>query len=152
MQVAEWNRFRLNPYIFESFRLIMNECEIFFRPTDSFVVEVRMTPPDYDSFFFSPNWCLKFITNDSAPIGTKFSFRLNPFNGSNSYRSIPCHSPFSPNDSMPLRAQSEWFRHPLKGTGSRMIRKQFRIHTESHGIIFIPNESKTCITIDKGIC
>ena len=27
MQVSEWNRFRLNPYISQLFRLIMNECE-----------------------------------------------------------------------------------------------------------------------------
>ena len=74
------NRFRFNPYISDLFRSIMNECEICFRRTDSFVVKVRITPSDYDSFFFSPNWCLKFIPNDSAPIRTKFSFRLNPFN------------------------------------------------------------------------
>ena len=74
------NRFRFNPYISDSFRSIMNACEICFRRTDSFVVKVQMTPSNYDSFFFSPNWCLKFIPNDSAPIRTNFSFRLNPFN------------------------------------------------------------------------
>ena len=49
------NRFRFNSYISDSFRSIMNECEICFRRTDSFVVKVRMTPFDYDSFFFSPD-------------------------------------------------------------------------------------------------
>ena len=124
MRVSGWNRFRLIPCISESLRLIMNEC-------DSFIVKVRMTPSDYDQFFFSPNWCLKFIPNDSAPIGTKFSFRLNPFNSPNWFRIISCHSPFNPNDSMPLRAQSEWFRRALKRTGFRMIRKQI---SHSHEI------------------
>ena len=49
------NQFRFNPYISDSFRSIMNECEICFRCTDSFVVEGRITPSDYHSFFFSPN-------------------------------------------------------------------------------------------------
>ena len=49
------NRFCFNPYISDSFRSIMNECEIFFRRTDSFVARVRMTSSDYDLFFFSPN-------------------------------------------------------------------------------------------------
>ena len=57
-------------------------------------MKVWMTPTDNDLFFFNPNWCLKFIPNDSAPIGTKFSFRLNPVNGSKPFRMIPCHSPF----------------------------------------------------------
>ena len=125
------NRFRFDPYIFDSFRSIMNECEICFRRTDSFAVKVRMTPFDYNSFFFSPNWCLKFIPNDSAPIRTKFSFRLNPFNSVKPFRMIPCHSPFSLNDSVPLRAQSEWFRRAFKRTGFRMIRKQI---SNLHGI------------------
>ena len=94
------NRLRFNPYISDLFRSIMTKCEICFRGTDSFVVKVRITPSDYDSFFFSPNWCLKFIPNDSAPIRKKFSFRLNPFNSVKSFRLISRHSPFSPNDSV----------------------------------------------------
>ena len=89
----------------------MNLCEICFRRTHSFVVKVRMSPSDYDSFFCSPNWCFKFIPNDSAPIRTKFSF--------------------SPNHSVPLRAQSQWFRRAFKRTEFRMIRKQI---SHSHGI------------------
>ena len=141
-------RFRFNPYISYSFRSIMNECEICFRRTDSFVVKVRMTPSDYASFFFSSNRCLNFIPNDSAPIRTKFSFRLNPFNSVKSFRMVPRHSPFSPNDSVPLRTQSEWFRRAFKRTGFRMIRKQI---SHSHGIIFIPNESETCIRVSYKI-
>ena len=136
------NRFRFNPYISDSFRSIMHECEICFRCTDSFVVEVRITPSDYHSFFFSPNWYLKFIPNDFAPIRTKFSFRLNPFNSAKSFRMISRHSPFSPNDSVPLHAQSEWFRRAFKRTGFRMIRKQI---SHSYGIISIPNQTETCI-------
>ena len=113
----------------------MNECEICFRRTDLIVVKVRMTPSNYDSFFFSPNWYLKFIPNDSAPIRTKFSFRLNPFNGVKSFRMISRHSPFNSNDSA---AHSN-------GLESERYGNRFRIHTESHGVIFIPNESETCI-------
>ena len=112
----------------------MNECEICFRRTDSFVVKVRMTPSDYDSFFFSPNWCLKFIPNDSAPIRTKFSFRLNPFNSVKSFRMIRCHSPFSPNDTVPFPVQSEWFRATTRSVW--MIPS--RIQTD-----WIPNDSET---------
>ena len=125
------NWFRFNVYISDSFWSIMNECEICFRRTDSFVVKVRMTPSDYNSLFFSPNWCLKFIQNDFALIRTKFSFRLNQFNSVKSFRMTPCHSPFSPNDSVRLCAQSEWFCHAFKRTGFRMIWKQI---SHSHGI------------------
>ena len=142
MQVSNWHRFRFNPCISDSFRSIMNECEICFRRTDSFVVKVRMTLFDCDSFFFSPNRFLKFIPNDSAQIRIKLSFRLNPFNSANSFRMIPCHSPFSPNGCVPLRAQSEWLHRAFKRTGFRMIRKQI---SHSLGITFIPNESETCI-------
>ena len=37
---------------------------------------------------------------------------------------IPCYSQFSPNDSMKLWIQSEWFRRAFKRAGFRMIRKQ----------------------------
>ena len=90
LQVLECNWFRLNPYISDSFRLITNKCEICFLRMDFFLrVEVRMTPSDYGSFFVSQNlFKSKFILNDCAPIaiGTKFSFHLKPFNGSNSFR------------------------------------------------------------------
>ena len=89
-EVSEWNRFRFNPYISESFRSITNECEICFRCLESFEVKIRMIPSNYDSFFFSPNLYLKFIPNDSAPLGTQSSFRLNPFNGANSFQMISC--------------------------------------------------------------
>ena len=48
---------------------------------------------------------------------------------------IPCHYALSPNDSVAHSngLDSEWF-------GNR-----FRIYTESHGIVFIPNESESCI-------
>ena len=123
---------RISPI--HSDRLWMNakaEC------TDSFVVKIRMTPSDYDWFVFSPNWCLKFIPNDSAPIRTKLAFRLNPFNSVKSFWMIPRHSPFSPNDSVAHSngLDSEWFGY------------RFRIHTESHRIIFVPNESDTCIRV-----
>ena len=150
------NGFRFNPYISDSFRSIMNECEICFRRTDSFVVKVRMTPSDYDSFFFNPNWCLKFTPNNSAPIRTKFSFRLNPLNSVKSFRMIPRHSLFSSNDSVPLRAQSEWFRCAFKRTGFRMIRKQI---SHSHGITWnhfhsewVRNSHQTHISSIQNIC
>ena len=143
------NGFRFNPYISDSFWSIMNECEICFRPTDSLVVKVRMTPSDYDSFFFNPNWCLKFTPNNSAPIRTKFSFRLNPLNSVKSFRMIPRHSLFSPNDSAPLRALSpnDSVAHS-NGLDSEWFGNRFHIHTESHGTTFIPNESETCIRVE----
>ena len=81
--------------------------------------------------FQSANWCHKFIPNDSAPIRSQFSFRLNPFNSVKLFRMIPCHFPFNLNDSVPLRAQSEWFRRAFTRTGFRMIRKQI---SHLHGI------------------
>ena len=59
---------------------------------------------------------------------------------SRSVRMIPCHYGLSPNDSVAHSngLDSEWFEN------------RFRIHTESHGIIFIPNESETCIREDRG--
>ena len=128
MQVSEWNWFRVYPYISESFRSIMNECEICFRNTDLFIVKVQMFPSDYDSSLFSPNWCLKFIPNDSAPIRTKFSYRLNPLNGANSFRMIPCHSALIANDSVAYS----------NGLGSKWFGNTFRIHTESFSFRMSP--------------
>ena len=103
--------------------------------TDSFVVKVRMTSSDYDSFFFSLNWCLKFNPNDCAPIRTKFSFRLNPFNiaqiHSEWYRSIPrfpCHYTLSPND----------FVAHSNGLVSEWFGNKCRIHTESFSFRMSP--------------
>ena len=58
-----------------------------------------------------------------------------------SVRMIPCHCALSPNDSVAHSngLDSEWF-------GNR-----FRLHTESHGTIFIPNESETCIRVDTAL-
>ena len=141
------NRFRGNPHISDPFRSIMDECEVCFRRTDSFVVKVWMTPSEYDSFFFSPNWCLKFVPNDSAPIRTKSSFRLNLFNSVKTSRMIP-RSPFSPNDFVPLRAQSEWFHRAFKRTGFRMIRKQI---SHSHGITRNHSHSEWIRNLHQGV-
>ena len=48
---------------------------------------------------------------------------------------IPCHYALSPNDSV---AHSN-------GLDSEGFGNRFRMYTESHGIVFIPNESESCI-------
>ena len=54
---------------------------------------------------------------------------------------------FIPNDTVPFPVQSEWFRVTTRSV--RMIRKPI---PHSHGIIFTPNESETCIRDSTYFC
>ena len=142
--------FRIKSITFQSVHLrfiwsILNKSEICFRRTDSFVVKVRITRFDYDSFFsvrIDASSSFRIIPHQSEQNSHSVWIRLIAQMHSEwccaiprSVRMIPCHYALSPNDSV---------THS-NGLGSERFGKRFGIYTELHEIILIPNESETCI-------